>query len=86
MSTCDKRSDFWPEPSDNPPVDGIELTPMTINRLDEILEIENLSFPIPWSREAFEYDLTKNPMAYYYFLLADNRISPRLTRHHPMLR
>ncbi len=32
--------------------------------IDQILEIENLCFPIPWSRESFLSEL-RNPLAYY---------------------
>ena len=68
------RRDYWPEPPDDIPVDGIEIIPMRLDQLDEIVLLENESFPTPWSREAFEYDLTQNSLAHYWCLVRDGEI------------
>jgi ribosomal-protein-alanine N-acetyltransferase len=39
------------------------LAPMTLDDLDEVLEIERASFLTPWSRGAFRYELTQNRVA-----------------------
>ena len=39
------------------------LAPMTLDDLDEVLEIERASFQTPWSRGAFRYELTQNRVA-----------------------
>ncbi len=39
------------------------LAPMTLDDLDEVLEIERASFKTPWSRGAFRYELTQNRVA-----------------------
>ena len=39
------------------------LSPMTLDDLDEVLEIERVSFKTPWSRGAFRYELTQNRVA-----------------------
>jgi ribosomal-protein-alanine N-acetyltransferase len=39
------------------------LAPMTLEDLDEVLEIERASFKTPWSRGAFRYELTQNRVA-----------------------
>jgi ribosomal-protein-alanine N-acetyltransferase len=39
------------------------LGPMTLDDLDEVLEIERASFLTPWSRGAFRYELTQNRVA-----------------------
>jgi ribosomal-protein-alanine N-acetyltransferase len=39
------------------------LAPMTLDDLDEVLEIERVSFHTPWSRGAFRYELTQNRVA-----------------------
>ena len=38
---------------------------MNLMDLDDIIEVERLSFTLPWSREAFYRELTDNPYAYY---------------------
>ena len=43
--------------------DGPSLAPMTLDDLDEVLEIERASFQTPWSRGAFRYELTQNRVA-----------------------
>jgi len=39
------------------------LSPMTLDDLDEVLDIERASFQTPWSRGAFRYELTQNRVA-----------------------
>lgn len=46
-------------------VDNIEVVQMTEAHLDGVMVIENLSFKIPWSRNAFVDELTTNQMAVY---------------------
>jgi len=41
--------------------------------LEQILEIENLSFPSPWSLNAFVQEI-KNPMSYLWALTVDGAI------------
>ena len=42
------------------------VRPMRLDDLDEVLRIEQASFPMPWPVSAFHYDLTRNRYAYYY--------------------
>jgi [ribosomal protein S18]-alanine N-acetyltransferase len=44
----------------------LTISPMTVEDLEEVLEIEALSFPTPWSRNAFLYELMENERALYY--------------------
>lgn len=39
------------------------LEPLTPADLDEVLAIERISFPTPWSRGAFLYEMRQNPSA-----------------------
>ncbi len=39
------------------------VEPLTAEDLDEVLAIERASFPTPWSRGAFLYELKQNPVA-----------------------
>lgn len=47
---------------------------MTQNNLDAIMVIENLSFHIPWSRNAFIEELTQNHRAYYIVACVDGGV------------
>jgi ribosomal-protein-alanine N-acetyltransferase len=42
------------------------MSPMRVEDLEEVLDIEALSFPTPWSRNAFLYELLENERAVYY--------------------
>ena len=39
------------------------IEPLSVADLDEVLAIERASFPTPWSRGAFLYELKQNPVA-----------------------
>lgn len=43
----------------------VAIEPMRIKDLGEVLEIERLSFPIPWSKRTFLYELLENEQAVY---------------------
>jgi ribosomal-protein-alanine N-acetyltransferase len=52
----------------------MRLVAMGLDHVDTIVEIERESFPIPWTREAFEYDLTSNKLAHYWTLLRKDEV------------
>lgn len=43
----------------------VEIVKTDITHIDEIMEIEKLSFTIPWSREALIEEITRNKFAVY---------------------
>ncbi|WP_102272757.1 ribosomal protein S18-alanine N-acetyltransferase [Cytobacillus massiliigabonensis] len=47
---------------------------MDINDVDDILKIEHESFTLPWSREAFQNELTTNQYALYIGLEEDRKV------------
>jgi len=47
-------------------MEDVTVEPMRLSDLDEVLEIERYSFPTPWSREVYRYDLERNPRARFY--------------------
>lgn len=51
----------------------ISIREMKYEDLDDIVEIENNSFSIPWSRESFESEL-RNNMAIYICLEYDGKV------------
>ncbi len=50
------------------------IVPMELTHLDEVLQIEEKSFPTPWSRYAFTCELLDNDFARYFCLMHDDRI------------
>ncbi|PLT31432.1 ribosomal protein S18-alanine N-acetyltransferase [Peribacillus deserti] len=47
---------------------------MNIGDIDQVLEVEHLSFSLPWSREAFMNELLNNKHAVYLVLEEQDRI------------
>jgi len=39
---------------------------MTIEHIDDVMVVENLSFSIPWSRDALIEEINNNKFAYYF--------------------
>ncbi len=74
MTGQTRKKDWWPAPLAEPPVNGITLEPMTMDHLDVVVELEIESFPVPWSREAFDYDMEKNHLAHYWIMVRDETI------------
>lgn len=44
---------------------SIEIIKTSIEHIDDIMIVENLSFTIPWSREAFLEEISRNKFAIY---------------------
>lgn len=53
----------------------IELQSMSPEDIDEVCEIEKLSFTTPWSRESFESELSKNSLAKYIVAKVDEKVA-----------
>ena len=51
----------------------VEIRPMRREDLDAILEIEHLSFTIPWSRASFEQEVSENRCARSLVVVVDGR-------------
>ncbi|MBI2873950.1 MAG: ribosomal protein S18-alanine N-acetyltransferase [Firmicutes bacterium] len=47
---------------------------LSIRDIDDIMAIERVSFPTPWSRHAFVSELSQNPYAEYYGAVQDGRL------------
>lgn len=45
---------------------GLRLMPLTLEDLDDIEQIEQLSFSTPWPRQAFIKELSENRLARYF--------------------
>jgi len=44
----------------------VRIEPMAVSDLGDVLNIERVSFPSPWSARAYEYELRYNEMAHYF--------------------
>lgn len=44
----------------------VRVEPMSVSDLGDVLNIERVSFPSPWSARAYEYELRYNEMAHYF--------------------
>lgn len=52
----------------------VEIVKMTTEHIDGILVVENLSFKIPWSKNAFIEEVTGNKFARYFTALMGTNI------------
>ncbi|MHB8926213.1 MAG: ribosomal protein S18-alanine N-acetyltransferase [Bacillota bacterium] len=57
-----------------PLTEEMATMPMTMADLDEVMEVEQASFPSPWSRQAFVRELTDNLYAHYITARAGGRV------------
>ena len=53
----------------------IILREMTLEDIDQVLEIEKETFPIPWSKDAFEKEVSNNQLAVYLVAEVDYKIA-----------
>lgn len=51
----------------------IKIEPMELDSIEKVLEISQLSFPIPWSRKSFEQELS-NVFANYFVAKSNNEV------------
>jgi [ribosomal protein S18]-alanine N-acetyltransferase len=56
-------------------IPALTLAPMVPEDLDEVLEIERLSFKTPWSRAAFRYEIVQNRVARCVVVRAEARLA-----------
>lgn len=54
--------------------DNLEITYMTLDDIDLVLEIEVLSFRIPWTRDAFISEIKDNKLASYVVAKLDGKV------------
>lgn len=49
------------------------IRPMTLADIPQVMEIERLSFPLPWSENSFRKELTENEQA-HFFVAEEGRV------------
>ncbi|MDK2798810.1 MAG: [ribosomal protein S18]-alanine N-acetyltransferase [Clostridiales bacterium] len=52
----------------------INITPMTLEDIDEVIKIEHASFTVPWSKESFESEIKNNKHAIYIVVKQENKV------------
>lgn len=62
------------EPVTQFPTDELMIVPMAEEHLDQVLAIEKVSFPTPWSRNSYLRELSDNQFAYYYVCLQGDKV------------
>ena len=55
-------------------INALQIQPMQPEHLGKVLEIENLSFPTPWSYRSYLGELTRNNFAHYFVGLIDGEV------------
>ncbi len=53
---------------------AFELVDLGAKHIDRIVAIEKVSFPTPWSTEAFHHELNDNPFAHYLVAVLDGEV------------
>lgn len=53
----------------------VRVEPMRVDDLGDVLNIERLSYPSPWSARAYEYELRYNEMAHYFVARMDHLVT-----------
>lgn len=53
---------------------SFQLVEMKEQHIPGVLIIEQVSFPTPWSRQAFTYEITQNNFAYYLVAVDEERV------------
>lgn len=54
--------------------ENIVIEKMREKHLDAVMEIERQAFTVPWSRESFEMEITRNRCAYYIVALMKEKV------------
>lgn len=53
---------------------SLEIKPMEEKHLEEVLKIEEQSFPTPWTRHSYFGELTRNKVAHYFVCMYENKV------------
>lgn len=53
--------------------DTIKFQQMELDHLHQVLEIEKASFPTPWTKQAFDYEIQYNDFAHYIVAIVEKQ-------------
>jgi ribosomal-protein-alanine N-acetyltransferase len=54
----------------------IQIAPMRLEDIQRVVEIDQLSFPLPWSSATYRYELAQNLNSHFFVALADGNGGP----------
>ncbi|MCO7175500.1 ribosomal protein S18-alanine N-acetyltransferase [Sporolactobacillus kofuensis] len=57
-----------------PELNAVNIRPMTTEDIDQVMVVEYSAFDVPWSRKAFENELTNNHFANYFVAELEGKI------------
>ena len=52
----------------------LEILPMTEEHIEQVLQVEEACFSIPWTREDYQREMKENKMAIYRIAVLDDKI------------
>jgi len=52
----------------------IKFKEMRLEHLNQVIQIENISYSSPWSRQSFAYEVVKNSFACYIVAVSDKKV------------
>jgi len=50
------------------------IAPLELKHIDGVLEVDRLSFSVPWSRDSFEKEAVQNDFAHYVVAVCGDRV------------
>jgi ribosomal-protein-alanine N-acetyltransferase len=50
------------------------IVPLELKHLDGVAEVDKLSFALPWSRDSFEAEVSRNDFARYVVAVSDDQV------------
>lgn len=53
---------------------GFSIVPLGLQHMDGVLEVDRLSFSLPWSRASFENEAVQNDFARYVVAVSDGKV------------
>ncbi|MBP1743147.1 MAG: hypothetical protein H6Q58_125 [Firmicutes bacterium] len=53
---------------------GFSIVPLVLQHIDGVLEVDKLSFSLPWSRDSFEAEVSRNDFARYVVAVSDGKV------------
>jgi ribosomal-protein-alanine N-acetyltransferase len=62
---------------------AVTVVPMTLDDIPRVLEIDQLSFPLPWSATSYRYELTQNPNSHFWVAVTGGAVRPEAVETKP---
>ena len=60
---------------------AVRIAPMTVDDIARVVEIDTLSFPLPWSATSYRYELTQNPNSHFVVAVTGDEPAAPIKEH-----